>query len=119
MYYLTAGLWAAHWREGHSDGGVSIGKAAALHKIASGSESTERRFIALLDADPDQLPQRLRQMVGLLKEQPLDFSALLEGLLRWNYLDKRTQNRWARDYYRTVEPEEFLADPTQIEEPHP
>jgi len=65
-----------------------------------GSTSTERRFITLLDADPDQLPHRLRQMVALLKDYNLDLEALLKGLLYWNNDQKRTQNQWARDFYR-------------------
>jgi CRISPR system Cascade subunit CasB len=42
--------------------------------------------------------------VALLKEQPLDFGNLLEDLLLWNHPDKPSQNRWARDFYRTFEP---------------
>jgi CRISPR system Cascade subunit CasB len=59
-------------------------------------------LISLLDADHDQLPHRLRQMVALLKEQPIDFDALLTGLLYWDDDQKRTQNTWARDFYRTL-----------------
>jgi CRISPR system Cascade subunit CasB len=41
-------------------------------------------------------------MVALLKEQPIDFDALLSGLLYWNDDQKRTQNSWARDFYRNM-----------------
>jgi CRISPR system Cascade subunit CasB len=102
MRYLVAGLWAAHWREGRSGTPLPIGKACAAYQAASGSSSTERRFINLLDADRDQLPHRLRQMAALLKEQVIDFDALLKGLLYWNDDQKRTQNAWARDFYRTL-----------------
>lgn len=102
MLYLVAGLWAAHWREGRGTEKISIGKACVAHQVASKSTSTERRFIALLDSDRDQLPHRLRQMVALLKEYDLDFEALLKGLLYWNGERKRTQNDWARDYYGSV-----------------
>jgi CRISPR system Cascade subunit CasB len=102
-HYLVAGLWAAHWREGWKGQGVTIGKACAVHWSVTGSKSTERRFINLLDADTDQLPQRLRQMVALLKDQPIDFDALLKGLLYWNDDEKRTQNTWARDFYRSLD----------------
>lgn len=100
VFYLVAGLWAAHWREGQSNTAMSIGKACAVHQAVSGSTSTERRFITLLDADSDQLPHRLRQMVALLKEQPIDFAALLKDLLYWNNDVKRTQKTWASDFYR-------------------
>jgi len=102
VLYLVAGLWADHWREGRGSAPLPLGKACAAHQAASGSTSTESRFINLLDADPEQLPHRLRQMVTLLKEQAIDFEALLKGLLYWNGEHRRTQNTWARDFYRTL-----------------
>lgn len=102
MLYLVASLWAAHWREGQRGQPMSLGKGCAAHQAASGSTSTERRFITLLDADRDQLPHRLRQMIALLKEQAIDFDTLLKGLLYWNDDQKRTQNAWARDFYRNL-----------------
>ena len=110
MLYLVAGLWAAHWREGMNEAPMPIGKACAAfdsekRRTMSMDDrrkpsSTEKRFVTLLDADSDQLPNRLRQMIALLKEQAIDFDALLKGLLYWNDDQKRTQNAWARDYYR-------------------
>lgn len=102
MHYLVAGLWAAHWRDGRSDSRMTIGTACAAYQAASGSTSAERRFITLLDSDGDQLPHHLRQMIALLKEQPIDFDALLTGLLYWNDDLKRTQNGWAQDFYRNL-----------------
>ena len=104
MHYLVAGLWAAHWREGRTGATTPLAKACALHQIASGSASTERRFIHLLDADREQLPHRLRQMVALLNAQPLDFQPLLNDLLYWNKAEKSTQNAWARAFYRALNP---------------
>jgi CRISPR system Cascade subunit CasB len=101
-FYLVAGLWASHWRAGRSGMPMTFGKACAAHQVASGSASTERRFIALLDADSDQLPNRLRQMISLLKEQSIDFDDLLNRLFYWNDEQKRTQNVWARDFYRNT-----------------
>ena len=101
MHYLVAGLWAAHWREGKKGEPVPLGKACAIHQETTGSKSTESRFINVLDADRDQLPHRLRQIVALLKDQTLDFERLLTGLLYWSDDRKRTQNAWARDFYRT------------------
>lgn len=114
VHYLVAGLWAMHWREGRSGAAMSFGKACAVH-YDGGSASTERRFISLLDADRDQLPHRLRQMVALLKEQPIDFSDLLKNLLYWNDERKRTQNAWARAFYRNMN-QETDNEPTTKEE---
>ena len=104
MHYLVAALWASHWYEGRSGSATPLARACAAHQIKSGSANTERRFISLLDADREQLPHRLRQMVALLGEQPIDFDVLLNDLLRWNLEDKRIQNVWARDFYRTLNP---------------
>ena len=105
ILYLVAGLWAAHWREGRNGAPLPIGKACAKYRDERDSSSTERRFINLLDADRDQLPHRLRQMVALLKEQAIDFNDLLKGLLYWSDDQKRTQNAWARDFYRSLKNE--------------
>ncbi len=112
MHYLVAALWAAHWREGQSQTKIKLAGAVGLHdkerrdklSVAERSKptSTERRFITLLDADEEQLPHRLRQMVALLKEQPIDFQALLDDLKRWNSDTKRIQNTWAHDFYRSL-----------------
>jgi CRISPR system Cascade subunit CasB len=115
MLYLVAGLWAGHWREGRAGAPMPIGKACAAHQKASGSSSTERRFISLLDADADQLPHRLRQMIALVKEQAIDFNDLLKGLMHWNDDQKRTQNAWARDFYRNMN-HEMEIEPTTKEE---
>lgn len=112
--YLVAGLWAANWREGRA-APMSIGRACAAHQRASGSDSTERRFINLLDADPDQLPHRLRQMIALLKEHAIDFEALLRGLRYWNSDQKHTQNAWARDFYRHLDPRAEIEPHTETE----
>jgi CRISPR system Cascade subunit CasB len=115
MHYLIAGLWAAHWREGRTETPMTIGKACAVYQTASGSASTERRFIALLDSGRDELPHRLRQMVALLKDHPIDFEALLTGLMYWNDDRKRTQNGWARDFYRNMQ-DDTEPEPTIQEE---
>ncbi len=116
MLYLVAGLWAAHWREGQRGPLLSLGGACAAHQASSGSTSTERRFINLLDADSDQLPHRLRQMIALLKEQAIDFDDLLKRLLYWNDDQKRTQNAWARDFYRNMNYEMEIEPTTKEEE---
>ncbi len=105
VFYMVAGLWALHRHEGLKGQLLSIGKACAAYQVSSGSTSTERRFITLLDSDRDQMPQRMRQMVALLKEQNLDFEDLLKGLLNWNDDNKRTQNAWARDFYQNINQE--------------
>ncbi|MFA6930239.1 MAG: type I-E CRISPR-associated protein Cse2/CasB [Lentisphaeria bacterium] len=104
-YYLVAGLWAQHWRERLNGEQKPIGMALADYVKASGSQSVEQRFIALLDADEDQLSYRLRQIIALLKEQKIDFEKLLKNLLTWNNENKWTQRNWAQDFYRSLNKE--------------
>jgi CRISPR system Cascade subunit CasB len=116
MLYIVAGLWAAHWRKDRYGELISLGKACAVYQEKSKSTSTERRFITMLDADPDQLPNRLRQMIALLKDYNLDFEALLTGLLYWNNDQKHTHNQWARDFYRYQNPQNESETTVQKEE---
>ncbi|MDR4470489.1 MAG: type I-E CRISPR-associated protein Cse2/CasB [Nitrospira sp.] len=117
MHYLVGSLWATHWREGHRGEPMSIGRACqALYLEKDKSTSIERRFITLLDSDHGQLPHRLRQMVTLLKEYPLDFEALLKGLVYWNDDQKQTQNAWAQDFYRNLQQHDTETEPTTEEE---
>ena len=61
----------------------------------------EARFVALLNAHPEDLDDHLRHAVSLLKanEQPLDWFRLLEDLLQWDHPDGHVQLKWARDFY--------------------
>lgn len=101
VYYLVAGLWAMHWQD--RDGGVGQSLANACRMLYSANDqspSIERRFIALIDADSEQLTYRLRQMVALLKEYEIDFNNLSKDLLSWNHPDKFVQINWAKEFYR-------------------
>lgn len=102
VFYLVSGVWAMHWRQGRSGAQLSIGEACAVHLKSTGSTSTERRFIILLDSDSEQLPHRLRQMISLLNKQSIDFADLLNGLIFWEDDQKKTQNAWAREFYRNI-----------------
>lgn len=135
-YYLVAGLWAStvssseleQFRKeveevpevGQSDeGDVNKGyrrtpghAIAQLYLARDQSKSIEQRFIALLDADEEQLPYRLRQMVRLIKSQEgirIHWSELLRDLLAWNRERKPVQQKWARAFYRTVAQEEPIS----------
>ena len=75
-YYVTAalfGLFPKH-RQGRSLG-------AAFQPLRAKSDSMEARFVALLNAHPDDLDNHLRHAVSLLKanEQPIDWCKLLEA----------------------------------------
>ncbi len=106
--YLTAGLYALH----PVDAGRSLAAALAELIRRRESESIEKRFIALLGADAENLNVYLRQVVGLLaaEELGLDYTRLLRDLSTWlnpharEALD-RVRQRWARDFYAPRKPE--------------
>lgn len=107
MRYLTAGLWALNWRAGRNEAPIGFAEACGrrIAKADSGNDpskvsSTERRFISLLDADEEQLPERLRHMTSLLAEYRIDFEAMLKGLVFWRNEARVTQNQWARAFYK-------------------
>jgi CRISPR system Cascade subunit CasB len=105
--YLTAGLFALHPKHQAT---VSLAGAFGTLAKARGSASIEQRFVALLGADPEHLPQMLRQAVSLLMADGsgFDFARLLDDLARWldpYAFDTRDslRQRWARDFYRAYD----------------
>lgn len=96
-YYMTATLFGAYPQQ---QNGRSLG--AAFRPLKQKSDSMEARFVALLNAHPDDLDGHLRYAVSLLKanEQPLDWFRLFGDLLQWDHTDGRVQLKWARDFYR-------------------
>jgi CRISPR system Cascade subunit CasB len=97
-YYLTATLFGTFPQHRN---GRSLG--AAFRPLKQKSDSMEARFVALLNAHPDDLDDHLRHAVSLLKanEQPLDWFQLFQDLLQWDHPDGCIQLRWARDFYKT------------------
>ena len=95
--FMTAALFAWH-PLGGGDGSLGL----AMSKIEDLSGSGERRFTALLDADYEDLPVYLMQIVGLLrsKDIPIDWLQFLKDVSWWNHPDRFVQKRWARDYWR-------------------
>ena len=101
--YIVAGLFAQNPRQ------RDISLAAALGKLyrKEESDSIEKRFIALLGAEPENLHTYLRQVGSLLGAHDLgcDYRKLFNDVSRWinprldpNWRDDIRQ-RWARDFY--------------------
>lgn len=113
--YLVAGLFALHPHNAPRRLAASLGELM----VRRGSDSIEKRFIALLGADSDNLQQYLRQIVTLLAADDcgLDYVALLRDLPYWlnpNATETRDQirQRWARDFYRALTPRDVKPDQT-------
>lgn len=100
-YYVAATLFGSFPKQ---QVGRSLG--AAFHHLRAKSDSMEARFVALLNAHPDDLDNHLRHAISLLKaheahEQYLDWFQLLDDLLQWDHPEHHVQLRWARDFYKS------------------
>lgn len=104
--FLVASLFAVHPDAG---GTGSLGAAFATLASRTNAEAVERRFVALLAAGREDLPQQLRHAVTLLRAAgvPVNWEQLLEDLRWWDHPDDFVRRRWARDFWgRTREREE-------------
>lgn len=117
-YYLVASLFGWHplpWRGAGADGerAAPTNLGASLTRLGAEVEGggIERRFVALLNAHRDDLPEHLRRAVGLLKSRdlPIDWARLLHDVQGWDFPSRSVQRDWARAYWghaagREVEP---------------
>ena len=101
-YLLVAALFALN---PSVSAGANESFGATLKKLrrelSAGAESLDRRFGALLDADTEELPYRLRQLSQQLKSRGLapNYYRLLDDLLKWDLPSRSIQRNWARDYW--------------------
>ncbi len=100
VYYLVAGLFAYHPKHtGEGNMGSHLRALAGDNKEAI--ERLERRLVAALRAHPDDLPDHLRRLIGLLKakEVPVNWHALMGDLLAWESDQHYAQKRWAQAFW--------------------
>ena len=84
-----------------SGGQGNLGASLRRARSNENSAGLDRRVEILLDADEAQLPFRLRQAIRVLHANRVgvDWSCLLEDLLRWSSPKRFVQERWARKYF--------------------
>jgi CRISPR system Cascade subunit CasB len=100
VYYLVAGLFAYHpMHTGEGNLGGHLRELAGSDEKAV--ERLERRLEAALRAHPDDLPDHLRRLVGILKskDRPVNWHALMGDLLSWDNEDLRAKKRWAQAFW--------------------
>jgi len=110
-YYLIASLFGLHplpWPTGGGGQGATNLGASLAQLRQGGGTGVERRFEALLDSHRDDLPDRLRQTVGLLKAKdvPVDWAQLLHDILGWDWPSRSVQQTWARAFWGSREEDE-------------
>ena len=81
---------------------------ASLRELSEKSESKsiEKRFVALLNAEVDELPDYLRQIVGLLKSKEIavNWEQLFKDIRYWEANDENSKyesvrKKWARSFW--------------------
>lgn len=97
MYALLAALFAIHPKAGQAGNFGQHMKRTAGDSI----EATERRFVNLLRAHSEDLPDLLRQAVSFLrsKDVTVNWEELRRDLLAWNHEDRYVQKKWARGFW--------------------
>lgn len=104
-FYLVATLFAWHPHPWPSDGRPAFERnlGASFRRLADADNraSVERRFVALLNTHAEDLPDRLRQAIGVLKSKdvPVDWAQLLRDLQRWDNPSRQVQRAWARAFW--------------------
>lgn len=110
--YLVAANWALAQRMGRNENDRNPREALTLPKAlrflqakGESGKAIEARFKALLDADTDELPWRLRHLTSQLASVgiAIDWPDLLKDLRRWPDPQRRVQVRWAREYWAANE----------------
>lgn len=107
-YYLVAALFALHrgsWGANRGEHPTNFGASYAWLARAAGGVSVEARFVALLNAERDELAYHLRQAISLMRahEIPVDWLRLLRDVRGWGNPDRWVQPRWARVYWRRAD----------------
>ena len=101
--YLVAALFG-RYPSTESTTGV-FGASCRQYMESKGSESFERRFVALLAADSASVGVHLRHVISLLASEgvPVDWAQLLRDLRWWGYPEGRIQRHWAREFWKRTE----------------
>jgi len=109
--YLVASLFAA-WHQGKSESATESPRnfGASLARLRGDSDSSEKRFIALLDSNVEDLPSRWRHAVSLLKSRnvAINWTELIRHLNAWNSEKRWVQREWAKGFW--------CADPNSYQE---
>ena len=109
--WLLAGLFALHplalapREEGHYRPNLADSLRKLAHLESVSSEGVERRLIALLNAEREDLDDHLRHAVAQLRAHDIaiDYVQLLRDLHGWGAEERWVQRRWARAFWGQIE----------------
>lgn len=101
--FLTSALFADYSDASQNIG--NLGRSVRQLSNETGSDSVQRRFVALLDAEADDLHFYLRQMIGLLKANSIavNWNRLFEDIRDWGRPSRKVQREWARSFWGSAD----------------
>lgn len=106
-YFLVATMIGLYPKESwkSEDKYNNLGKSLSFLKDESGS--IEKRFVALLNSDEEDLSKHLRQIVSLLKSKdaPINWFQLLKDIKYWSNENRSVQRSWAKGFWGNLETE--------------
>ncbi len=95
--FIVAALFAYY-----PDAPGNVGNlGASLRQLKDDSDSIEKRFVALLNAEAEDLPYYLRQIIGLLraKEIAVNWEQLFKDVQNWDSDKRFVQRKWAERFW--------------------
>jgi CRISPR system Cascade subunit CasB len=104
-YFTVASLFASHYKKPWEDAPHHVANLGAsfraLYVRREQGPSIEARFVGLLGASREQLPNHLRGAISLMKadEIPVCWEYLLHDLGRWTWEGQRVQRAWGRAFW--------------------
>ncbi len=104
--FIIAALFAYY-----PDAPPNVGNlGASLRQLKDESDGIEKRFVALLNAEAEDLPYYLRQIIGLLraKEIAVNWEQLFKDVQNWDSDKRFVQRKWAERFWGN-----FLGDNNQ------
>ena len=103
VYYIIAALFAMHPCLSRKETGRAPSLARALREAAGGDggQGPERRLLALLGCNSEDLPTHLRHVVSYLSARKIsiDYGQLMWDLSWWDSGEGKVQRRWGRDFW--------------------
>lgn len=97
--FLTSALFAYYWDA--QSNVADLGESMLRLSRETESKSIASRFVALLDADAENLHYYLKQVIGLLKAKQIavNWNELYTAIKHWESDDKWVQRKWARSFW--------------------
>ncbi|MDD4924273.1 MAG: type I-E CRISPR-associated protein Cse2/CasB [Dehalococcoidales bacterium] len=87
-------------------------------KWKDAEKKIEKRLLALLNCNKDDLPYHLRHTINLLKAKdiPINWLQLFLDIENWNADDRRVQHNWSKGFWGYTKPTETRGNLSSMDE---